>query len=371
MGTQEGHMHLCWDQFQTNIKSSFQNVRSSQNFCDVTLVSEDGDLVEAHRVILTVSSKFLQNILSAPTAVKHPHPFIYLSGVKSEYLNSVLDFMYSGEAYIAQENLYSFLEVAKILQVKGLIEAEKTNNFTKPIMKNSWPVKEEKLEIVKENSEENEMNTHIEEVDSKKFDTILNDKIDKTHQGSNILPMKSRPKNEKFKEDMFFIHNDKILCKVCDFLADDVDEIKEHIESHMETFEYLQVRKRKHRSEVWNFATKIDSDTAKCTLCDKAFSCFRGTTSNIHQHLATFHGKIINGFKVDNQERKKKKSAVWNFATKGENSATCKICNKTFIATRGTTTNIMMHIKTKHKDEVIQYNLSRTDFSEEKSFDME
>ena len=41
-------------------------------------------------------------------------------GTRSIELESVIDFLYNGEAYVDQEQLRKFLETAQELQVKGL-----------------------------------------------------------------------------------------------------------------------------------------------------------------------------------------------------------------------------------------------------------
>merc|ERR1712129_490588 len=51
----------------------------------------------------------------------HPHPLIYMRGLKSEDLEAMVDFLYIGEANVFQENLDSFLSVANELQLKGLM----------------------------------------------------------------------------------------------------------------------------------------------------------------------------------------------------------------------------------------------------------
>ena len=43
---------LQWNDFQDNIKSAFGNLREDNDFTDVTLACEDGQQVEAHKVIL-------------------------------------------------------------------------------------------------------------------------------------------------------------------------------------------------------------------------------------------------------------------------------------------------------------------------------
>ena len=43
---------LQWNDFQDNIKIAFGNLREDNDFADVTLACEDGEQVEAHKVIL-------------------------------------------------------------------------------------------------------------------------------------------------------------------------------------------------------------------------------------------------------------------------------------------------------------------------------
>ena len=108
---------LQWNDFQDNIRSTFENLRENNDFTDVTLACEDGQHVEAHKVICAASSPFFQKLLRRN---KHPHPLIYMRGMKSDYLLAIVDFLYLGEANIFQENLDSFLAVAGELQLKGL-----------------------------------------------------------------------------------------------------------------------------------------------------------------------------------------------------------------------------------------------------------
>ena len=69
-------------------------------------------------VILAASSPFFQKLLGRN---KHPHPLIYMRGMKSDDLLAIVDFLYRGEANVFQENLDSFLTIAEELQLKGLM----------------------------------------------------------------------------------------------------------------------------------------------------------------------------------------------------------------------------------------------------------
>ena len=122
---------LQWNDFQENIKSAFGNLREDNDFADVTLACEDGQQVEAHKVILAASSPFFQNLLGRN---KHPHPLIYMRRLKFDDLLAIVDFLYQGEANVYQENLDSFLAIAEELQLKGLMgkSDEKVEEYLSP-----------------------------------------------------------------------------------------------------------------------------------------------------------------------------------------------------------------------------------------------
>ena len=108
---------LQWNDFKDNVNHAFQSLRDDPDFADVTLTCEDGKQVEAHKVILASSSPFFKDVLKRD---KHPHPLIYMRGLKSEDLVAIVDFLYFGEASVAQQNLDSFLSIADELKLVGL-----------------------------------------------------------------------------------------------------------------------------------------------------------------------------------------------------------------------------------------------------------
>ena len=110
---------LQWNDFRANVHSAFGKLRDDKEFTDVTLACEDGQKLEAHKVILAASSPFFEKILQNS---KHPHPLIYLRGFQSKDLVAILDFLYFGEANVFQENLDSFLAIAEELKLKGLTD---------------------------------------------------------------------------------------------------------------------------------------------------------------------------------------------------------------------------------------------------------
>ena len=121
---------LCvqWNDFKESVTSSFAELRGDTEFADVTLACEDGQQVETHKVVLVTSSPFFLNILKRN---KHPHPLIFMRGVKPENLMAMVDFLYYGEANVHQINLDSFLALAEDLQLKGL-RGNQTEKHTAP-----------------------------------------------------------------------------------------------------------------------------------------------------------------------------------------------------------------------------------------------
>ena len=53
---------LKWNEFETNIRESFRELRDERSYFDVTLATNDGQLIKAHRMILSVGSKFFHEI---------------------------------------------------------------------------------------------------------------------------------------------------------------------------------------------------------------------------------------------------------------------------------------------------------------------
>merc|ERR1712129_635343 len=116
-------LNLQWNDFQNNISTAFGCLRGKPDFSDVTLACEDGQQVEAHKVILASSSPFFKKLLKLSN---HPHPLIYMRGVKSEDLLTMMDFLYKGETEICQERVETFLSLAGELNLKGLTRKEES-----------------------------------------------------------------------------------------------------------------------------------------------------------------------------------------------------------------------------------------------------
>ena len=110
--------HLTWNTFLPHLDCTFRDLVTERHFADVTLVSDDQIQIPAHKIVLSTSSPVLKKLLLDNP---HPHPMIYLSGVKHKQLESILQWMYLGETNVYKDNIDEFVEIGKYLEVKELV----------------------------------------------------------------------------------------------------------------------------------------------------------------------------------------------------------------------------------------------------------
>ena len=103
--------------FAQNISKTFSNLRSEEDFYDVTLVCDDNSQISTHQVVLSSCSDYFKKILQQS---KHPHPWLCLGNVDIEEMNQVMDYIYLGEVKLFKEKVDRFVEVAKRFQIKGM-----------------------------------------------------------------------------------------------------------------------------------------------------------------------------------------------------------------------------------------------------------
>ena len=225
---------LKWNDFQENVNTAFGNLREDKEFADVTLASEDGHQIEAHKVILAASSPFFQNLLKRN---QHPHPLIYMRGVKSENLLAIVDFLYCGEASVFQEDLDSFLAIAEELELNELMGQTKENNQQaenrladlSPIQMNPTPIYKK---------EKSSSNTRNLDAQSHSIAAVLNN--ERRIAIPNFVPGDLKELDEKVKSLMEKSQNlapsgtegsKAKICKVCGKEGAGI-AIRDHIEAN-------------------------------------------------------------------------------------------------------------------------------------------
>nr|XP_003699411.2 PREDICTED: longitudinals lacking protein-like isoform X1 [Megachile rotundata] len=119
MADEQQQFFLKWNDFQSNMVSSFKHLRDEKSFTDVTLAC-DGQTCKAHKMVLSACSPYFKSLLEENPS---KHPIIILKDVAYSHLQAILEFMYAGEVNVSQDQLPAFLKTADRLKVKGLAEA--------------------------------------------------------------------------------------------------------------------------------------------------------------------------------------------------------------------------------------------------------
>ena len=101
---------------------------TSNVFADVTLVTDDKQKIRAHRNILSACSPVFKNILQLDS--NNANPIVYLRGIQHSEMESIMQFIYLGEAMFYKARMHDFLMVSKNLEIKSLSTGIEMNEQT-------------------------------------------------------------------------------------------------------------------------------------------------------------------------------------------------------------------------------------------------
>ena len=138
---------LNWQTFSENFQLMFKDLFQEGSYTDVTLVSDDQTQFKAHKIVLSAYSPVFKKIIDNNPS---QHPLIYLRGIQSYEIESILQFMYLGEGRFYQERMGEFIKVAKDLEVKEISKGVDMQNEEKDITEEvviMKDVKEETKEV--------------------------------------------------------------------------------------------------------------------------------------------------------------------------------------------------------------------------------
>jgi len=215
---------LKWNQFSSHLKNTISNMRKADVLTDVTLMTEDGAKFTAHRIIMASASSFFRHIFSESNTC----PWIYLKGVQSYQLQFILDFIYTGDVEIPEDELSGFLVCAGDLKIRGLSKYAGTIN-TKNVKVNieSDYIQPEHI-IIDEQADNNfatvSYGEDIEGIPVADFGA------------SNFLEINAEL--DKQIEEILVKNNGVWSCKVCGKFANHKSKLKQHVETHIEGFSH-------------------------------------------------------------------------------------------------------------------------------------
>ena len=116
---------IKWHSYSDHLKITMKELMMNEDYSDVTLVTEDKGIIKANINILSTCSAVFKDILKKD---KNSSPIMYLRGIQYSEMESIMQYIYLGEATFNEERMNEFLSVAKSLEIKGLFNAESESN---------------------------------------------------------------------------------------------------------------------------------------------------------------------------------------------------------------------------------------------------
>ena len=241
--------NLTWHTYSDHLRSMMKEFITSGDFADVTLVCDDKRQVRAHRNVLAASSPVFKDILQIENS-----SIIFLKGVEFSEMESILQFIYLGEATFCEERMNHFLEAAKSLDIKELNKE------------------------VEEASDEEDDSIHENE------NPVTRDSIDE--QQTTDIPKHSPVKGTRVAR----IPNDRKYCLECDKSFSDHSGLFRHKQAVHEGVTYDCNQCDYKATLKANLKAHIESKHEgirkfACNFCDYRYSA----KHNLKNHLKNIH----------------------------------------------------------------------------------
>merc|ERR1712179_286394 len=277
---------MKWNEFDTNIREYLRIIREDQRLFDVTLVTEDGQHLEAHKIILSTGSHFFSDILLKRNQT---NMLIYLKGIKSVQLEHLLDFIYKGEASVGQEELKEFLETGKELQVKGFEAYVAGVGESEQEESERYANKNENIYEKREGITGGNIicGTGEQSPGNSSPDVILED--------MNPLKIQRNANSDLDLQILEMIEKSDGVwkCKICGKTTKHCSHIKDHAETHIEGISHachICNKSYLNRSSLRDHITKSHSELLSCDICGKS-----GMNKMSYYHHKSRHHKILSG----------------------------------------------------------------------------
>ena len=254
--------NLIWQRFSAHGQELFKNLLESQEFADVTLISDDQHHYKVHKFILCACSTVFSKILTG-----NPHnSSIFLRGIQHKELEAVLQFIYLGEATFYHEKINEFMNVAKSLDIKEI---------------NENVVKDEYLE-----ESEGLTGNQIDD----QGDALRSDE----NQSKEFKTSKIQSQEIKLDSCITMIHgeNKSYKCQQCDYQSGRKNNVKQHVQYKHNGIKHpcteCNYQATKASSLKQHIKSKHEGIKYECQLC----AYWATSPSNLHQHINSIHKSI-------------------------------------------------------------------------------
>ena len=116
-------------QFQNNASDILRRMKHIDELCDVTLVSNDGETIMAHKVVLASASSLFMEMFQDCEDNKG----VSMKGVQTKHMNAMIELIYNGETEIKLTECEAFLNILEEYRVasKESLSEEKEDTTSK------------------------------------------------------------------------------------------------------------------------------------------------------------------------------------------------------------------------------------------------
>ena len=216
---------LNWHTYSDHLKDLMQNLMQSNKSSDVTIVCEDKTRYKVHKFVLNACSPVFQSIID--NLPENEGSVVYLRGVFSQEMKSIIQFMYLGQATFYQNRMNEFLNVARSLEIKELSkDIEYENEDISQVQEKTEYVQYDYIKI-----NEDEDNKYIRNVMEKSKYTET--KVSSYQNENSQFSCDNCGKKFAYKQSLLrhvqAVHNGvKFQCDLCDASYSQVNNLKNH-----------------------------------------------------------------------------------------------------------------------------------------------
>ena len=268
---------LTWYAYSDHLKCMMKELMMNEDFSDVTLVTEDKKQIKANINVLSACSPVFKDTLKKD---KNSSPIMYLRGIQSLEIESIMQFIYLGEATFYEERMEEFLAVAKSLEIKELCNTEAaTSDEHSPVEKY------EKLTL--ELNSDQILKQLKQERDGKVIYT--NSKYDDVQYACDKCDFKDIHQSNLKRHIQSKHEGIKHACNQCDYQGSRQDYLAGHIKSKHESVRYDCDQCNHQFTSKGNLSKHIQSkhEGVKygCDQCDYQFI----SKGNLSKHFQSKH----------------------------------------------------------------------------------
>ena len=211
--------NVALQNFSLHLSQTYRCLFEDKKFSDVTLISDDQTQFQSHRFILSASSKVFANILEN---IPQSNPVVFLRGVSSEDLESLLKYLYYGEVNIPYNSVQQFLNTLDSFDIVQNVQSNLGWKGSKILKFAEEPDDDLKSEELKESKK-------FKFPGEEEFDFDIKSEVITSKKQVSEETKHYKDKKEKDIKKSVKKHALNLKCSFCDYVASRNTSLKNHI----------------------------------------------------------------------------------------------------------------------------------------------